>query len=425
MFIFNSSRQEKGLCAMVALRPFLQSAATIGCTAGIALADGMTPKNLLLLENGTKSTAVSGFFHCNVGIKSVTLGEKTFELKDADMHAPIAVKLFAQSNDDAQKFDAVTDADIGTKNGAFQFALSHDINQVPGMTALDVSQSSDFGRMIAPTGMRATRTQMFMSLPERDNNDSTHDKTPELILMGAIPNGTIKITPILAGNSDILESLVFGPTLELNPSDLAAGITGISIMPQGMSNPLKMCVVGLDLSGDLKVEKGHTVVGYQLESPAGSNTGIKLVSVGTQESNVYASDASLIELGSIESVESPSIVVYAQANSPSVANLGSAVAGVFGEEPNFIGNTELILTSRIGPLFKIEQNGGENLLSVNDVREVSIGATEAYDDGGGGAPNTPFGPPVPPVPGPSTLLVLAAGFAARRRNTHTRGEHAK
>lgn len=429
MFIFNSMRQEKGLCAIVALRPFIQSVAAIGFTTTLACASGVTPTNISLLDNGAPTISVSGVFKSNIGMNSVTLGEKTFQLKGADFHSPIAVKLFAQSNKDAQKFDAVADSAIGADHGAFQFALSQDINQVPGMTALDVTQSSDFGRMIAPTGNRATRTQVFLSLPERDNNPLADDKTPELILMGAVPNGTIQITPILAGNAEIPESLIFGRTLEFNPTDMAKGMTGLSIIPQSASSPQRMCVVGLDLSGDLKVEANDKVVGYQLECPAGSNTAIKLMSVGAQESIVYASDApslDMIALGSINDSENSSYVIYAQAAAPISSNVFSPSMSPFAIEPEVLGDDATLISQIIGPIFNRPQNGVEGTLPEPgyNLPSTNTSPMQSYDDGGGSSlPPGNYVPPPPgiPTPGAIALLGMAAGFMARRRNTRTQG----
>ena len=426
MFIFNSMRQEKGLCAIVALRPFIQSVAAIGFTTTMACASGVTPTNISLLDNGTPTVSVSGVFKSNIGMNSVTLGEKTFQLKGADFHSPVAVKLFAQSNKDAQKFDSVADSAIGADHGAFQFALSQDINQVPGMTALDVTQSSDFGRMIAPTGNRATRTQVFLSLPERDNNPLADDKTPELILMGAVPNGTIQITPILAGNAEIPESLIFGRTLELNPTDMAKGMTGLSIIPQSASSPQRMCVVGLDLSGDLKVEANDKVVGYQLECPAGSTTAIKLMSVGAQESIVYASDApslDMIALGSINDLETSSYVTYAQAAAPISSSISGPSISPFGIEPPLLADNAPLISQVIGPIFNFPQNGVESPLPEPgyNVASPSNSSLQSYDDGGANPADYP--PPLyeVPTPGAIALLGMAAGFMARRRNTRTQG----
>ena len=426
MFIFNSMRQEKGLCAIVALRPFIQSVAAIGFTTTMACASGVTPTNISLLDNGTPTVSVSGVFKSNIGMNSVTLGEKTFQLKGADFHSPVAVKLFAQSNKDAQKFDSVADSAIGADHGAFQFALSQDINQVPGMTALDVTQSSDFGRMIAPTGNRATRTQVFLSLPERDNNPLADDKTPELILMGAVPNGTIQITPILAGNAEIPESLIFGRTLELNPTDMAKGMTGLSIIPQSASSPQRMCVVGLDLSGDLKVEANDKVVGYQLECPAGSTTAIKLMSVGAQESIVYASDApslDMIALGSINDLETSSYVTYAQAAAPISSSISGPSISPFGIEPPLLADDAPLISQVIGPIFNFPQNGVESPLPEPgyNVASPSNSSLQSYDDGGANPADYP--PPLyeVPTPGAIALLGMAAGFMARRRNTRTQG----
>ena len=427
MFIFNNTRQEKGPCDILALRPFFYCATTIGLASTLAWSEGVTPTALSLRQNDATVNATGAAFKSNVSINSITLGERVLQLKGADFHAPVAVKMYVQSDVDSSQFEAVTDSTIGTPGGAFRFALSEDVHQVPGMTALDVAQSSDMGRMLSPTGTHATRMQVFLSLPERDNNPLADDKSPEVILMGAIPNGTLKMTPILAGNSDIPESLIFGRTIEINPSDMATGTTAVSMYSKGDTSPQRMCIVGLDLSGDLLIEAGHTVVGYQLECPAGSHTGMKLIPVGTQESGVYASDSpalNMIALGSVDAAQDPSFAIYAQSATATTSSIVSASLSAFGTDPQALADDAPIVSQIIGPIFKMEMNGingplaepGYNLASVNRSPRQSYG-----DDGASNPANYGTLPPPPgvPAPGAIALLGIAAGFMARRRNMHT------
>lgn len=429
MFIFNRMRQENGWCESIARGPFILSAATVGFTTSLALSNGITPTTISLHNQNGVVNSTCGVFKSNVGVNSLTLGEKTFQLNGADFHSPISVKLFAQSDNDSQKFVAVSDSTIGTKQGAFQFALSKDIQQVPGMTSLDVSQSCDLGRMLAPTGTRTTRTQIFLSLPERDNNTLAYDKTPELILMGGVPNGTIKITPILAGNAEIQESLIFGRTLDIEPSDIVAGKTGISILADG-ANPRQVCVVGLDLSGDLGVGAEHTVVGYQLECPAGSNTAIKLIAVGTQESAVFASDApslDMIPLGSMDLLQEPSYTIYAQALPPGFTAISAPLAN-FDSQPPMLSDQADISTKIVGPIENYGNSGPTDFSSATsdfgpDIAQRGSSPVQSYDDGSGsGLPPGDYAPPpdaTVPAPGAIALLGIAAGFMARRRNIRT------
>ena len=426
MFIFNSMRQGKGLCAIIAQRPFIQTAATIGLTTSLALANGVIPTNISLHNESGNLNSCSGSFKSNISVNALTFGEKTFQLNGENFHSPIAVKLLAQSDKDSQKFDSVSEAVIGTAQGAFEFALTKDIQQVSGMTPLDVSKSSGLGRMLVPTGTHTTRTQIFLSIPEIDNNSLANDKIPELILMGAIPNGTIKITPILAGNSEIQESLIFGRTLDIEPSDMAAGKTGISIVTNSAS-PQHICIIGLDLSGDLLVEAGRTVVGYQLECPAGSNSGIKLMPVGTQESAVFASDApnlEMIALGSMDLVQNPSDTLYAQALPGGLSGAGTSLS-FFDAQPDPLADNAGIISQVIAPNFKILQAGENGPLTApfENMPSANTTALQNYDSPGNNPTTTTTPPPsdvpppgVVPVPGAITLLGMAAGFMVRGRN---------
>ncbi|MCE9619325.1 MAG: hypothetical protein K8R92_05410 [Planctomycetes bacterium] len=400
---------EKGLCAVVA---------AAGLTSSMAWANGLPLSNFALQNNGNPVNSSGGVFKSNVVVNSFTLGEKTFHLKGTDFHSPIAVKLFAQSDADAQRFVAVPDSQIDAPGSAFRFALSNDIEKIPGMTSLDVSQTSDFGRMLAPTGTRATQTQIFLPTPERDNNALADDKTPEVILMGAVPNGTIKVTPILAGTPDIPESLVFGRTLEIDPTIIAAGTTSVSTVTNGGSSPHRMCVIGLDLSGDLKVASGSTVVGYQLECPAGTNTPIKLMSVGTQESGVYASDAPALEAAALTSPDHPRELSYETfAQSPSLTPAPSSESTSL-DAPGFADEEfapeDRVYTQYIGPLFRLGQVGTPQAFPLPDFL-ASASAQPSAQSRGSDAGSQNLNPtPVVPAPG-SIALIAAAAVAMNRR----------
>jgi hypothetical protein len=189
-----------------------------------------------------------------------------------------------------------------------------------------------------------------------------------------------------------------------------------------------MCVVGLDLSGDLKVEANDKVVGYQLECPAGSTTAIKLMSVGAQESIVYASDApslDMIALGSINDSENSSYVIYAQAAAPISSNIFGPSMNPFGIEPEVLADDATLISQIIGPIFNQPQNGVEGTLPEPGYNLASTNTSprQSYDDGNGSGlpPGNYVPPPSIPTPGAIALLGMAAGFMARRRNTRTQG----
>ena len=430
MFIFNTLRQEKGLCAIVASRPLWLATTTLGLASSLSLAGTLTPTSIIFYNNESQVQSGGGVFNSNVSLNSVTLGEKTFYLNGADFHSPIAVKLFAQSTKDIQKFNPIDDSMIGVANSPFQFACSPDVEMIPGMTSLDMARSSDCGRMLACTGTLATRTQMFLSLPERDNNALAYDTTPELIVMGSIPNGAIHITPILAGTPEIQESLIFGPTLEIDPFTFASGKTAISMLSHDSATPKRMCVLGLDLSGDLKVPSDRMVIGYQLECPAGANSPMKLMAVGTQESNVYASDTPNVE--NMKSnpnfrTEGQSQQIFAQASFTSEQSAPATVASVFGADPEAMPENSLVTTQIIGPIFTFSQAGGNDPLPEPGYNAPSVNTSPYQNlDGNGGFPSTSVppvvvdDPTVVPVPGALTILGCAVAFAGRRRNTRTR-----
>ena len=230
----------------------------------------------------------------------------------------------------------------------------------------------------------------------------------------------------MAGNAEIQESLIFGRTLDIEPSDIVAGKTGISILADGV-NPRQVCVVGLDLSGDLGVGAEHTVVGYQLECPAGSNTAIKLIAVGTQESAVFASDApslDMIPLGSMDLLLEPSYTIYAQALPPGFTAISAPLAN-FDSQPPMLSDQADISTKNLGPIDQYGNSGPTDFSSATsdfgpDMAQGGSSPLQSYNDGsGGGLPPGRYTPPPVPAPGAIALLGIAAGLMARRRNIRT------
>ncbi len=373
-------------------------------------------------NNGDPVHSSGGTFKSNISLNAVTIGPRTFDLKGADFHSPIAVKLFAQSDQDAQRFEPVPDAAVDKPNSAFRFALSEDVPHLPGMTPLDVARTADLGRMLSPTGNRATRTQMFLPIPEKKNRGTTSARSSDLIIVGSVPNGTVKLTPILAGTPDIPESLVFGETLEIEPSTMAAGKTGVTMLPRGGFSPQRMCVLGLDLSGDLRVEPGRAVVGYQLECPAGINSPIKMIPVGKQEAMVYASNGPTQTGESLSTdtlMRSPSFEVYAQAEAPTAATTdasglsGSAEGDAPGTPSDEFAPDDRVYTQYIGPLFRQGQVGTPQAFPLPDYLGTSTYSAQSAFLDDMGTPGTNFTPV--PAPGAIALLGLAAAAATRRR----------
>ena len=157
---------------------------------------------------------------------------------------------------------------------------------------------------------------------------------------------------------------------------------------------------------------------------------MKLMAVGTQESNVYASDTPNVE--NMKSnpnfrTEGQSQQIFAQASFTSEQSAPATVASVFGADPEAMPENSLVTTQIIGPLFTFSQAGGNDPLPEPGYNAPSVNNSPYQNlDGGGGFPSVP--PPTDttttgtevPVPGALTILGCAVAFAGRRRNTRTR-----
>lgn len=255
-----------------------------------------------VFENGENVATKGGKFSKNVEVRVLQVGDKRLAMDEDAFHDPVVVSVFTSPGQgEKEQFKLIPDAELASPGSQVRFALASDIGSSLNMTALDASATPDFGRMLRPEGAKATRMRVFAPLPEKDNDELLDDKTPELLVMSAVPGVAVRVTPILGGSPDPEQedSLILGLPRELTPSLFERGKTSIEMMLGDNPAPQQMCVFGLDLSGDLGLKPGQTVVGYQLDVPQGSSFPIKLVLVGEQAPSTLANleDGSTQRLG--------------------------------------------------------------------------------------------------------------------------------
>lgn len=398
--------KEKGCATWRNVLPLIGGGLSmLACTIASAK---VVPYSSGVLAVGDKNVAASGggVFSENVAVKSLTVGSRTIKLESGDFREPIAVRLYGENRAKPDTFDVVPDNEIDRPEGTFEFALTKEMPPTPGMTALDAISSPDFGRMIRPTGRTTSRIQVFLPLPETDNDAATDDDNPEVLVMAPVPNGAVKLTPILAGTADKPESLVFGTTKLLPPSIFESGATNVSMILGNDPTPQRICVIGLDLSGDLGVPPGQSVVGYQVEVPASGaslstnavasidlptrprSVGLDLRSTGTFMNFVAAAGGLPLKVSGIGLQQQ----MLAQAADDFTQVVGDALLGAVD-----------------GPS-KPQQSDIPPLATVPPFSD-----TPFEDDPGFN--NPPVFPPPPPVPAPgaAALLSLAAAVLSKRR----------
>jgi hypothetical protein len=229
-------------------------------------------------------------FNENLTVRTIKMGNRTLSAERGDFRPPSEARLLA-AQDGSDSFEDVP-PDAVSRNAQtkadFRLALTQDVQAPDSMTPLDAMSGPDFGRMMMPDGAHATRTQIFMSMPEVDDDPLANDDWPELLIIGSVPSKAITITPILDGTPGDPESLVFGTPFTIAPSTLSRGATGLSMVFGAAPAPEALNVIGLDMSGELGVLPGQSVVGYQMDVPPGASFPVKMVPVG-QQADVLAS----------------------------------------------------------------------------------------------------------------------------------------
>ena len=370
----------------------------------------VVPYSSGVLAVGDKNVAASGggVFSENVAVKSLTVGSRTIKLESGDFREPIAVRLYGENRAKPDTFDVVPDNEIDKPEGVFEFALTKEMVPTPGMTALDAISSPDFGRMIRPTGRTTSRIQVFLPLPETDNDPVADDDNPEMLVMAPVPNGSVKLTPILAGTADKPETLVFGTTRLLPPSVFESGATNVSMILGNDPTPHRICVIGLDLSGDLGVPPGQSVVGYQIEVPA---------SGASLSTNAVAS---------IDLPTRPRSVGLDLRSTGTFMNFVAAAGGLplkvsgIGLQQQMLAQAADDFTQVVGDalLGAVDGPSTPQQSDIPPLSPVTPWSDTPFDDNPG-FNNPPIIPPPPPVPAPGAAALLglaAAAFGKRRRS---------
>lgn len=332
------------------------------------------------VADGKSLPASTTVCHENVLLRSMTIGDRILRLDDGRVRAPIQVRVTSVDADGNES----APIDSGA---AAPLALTPDIERPAGMSALDAFSSFDLGRMVRGDASKATRIQVFLAMQERDDDAFADDAMPELVLFGAPTGGAVRVTPILDGSPDVPASLAFGVAREISPEAFTKGRLPMAIGFAGDQDARDIGAVGLDLSGDLGVGPGKSVVGYQIDLPAGSNAPVKVLAAGEVEFGAYANFADV---------------------SPTLAK---AALGQLGSDNAALDAADDSATKIVGPVFMGEGDGRTTpnypeLPSSADFNSEVRGFEE-----GPGARAVP--PPPPPttttVPAPGVISLLGVG----------------
>ena len=369
-------------------RAFTRAATTIGFALASATAMAKTvpfASGQFMLPNG-KTATPGTVSQDNIAIRSLTVGSRTIRMDDGRNRAPILVR-------------AVDAAGTPTE---LQTELAAGMIRVPGMTALDAMSGMDLGRMVQAGGDRATTIQVFLSMKEQDDDAFVDDSSPELVLFGKGEGAPLRVRAILDGTPDQPATLSFGPMHDVPASAFAKGTLPVRMRYGTASETTSVAAVGLDLSGDLGVGPGQTVVGYEIEVPAGSSMPFKALAAGKVEFGAFANYsefASLLARGTMGQV------------GPSLS--AAAMADLSSDETRFIGPTFL------GEVERRPLNYQEPPSIVGQYIPPEVAS---FSETGGQAFNTPpVFPTAPAVPGPGVLATLAAsgalGLGRRRRRS--------
>jgi MYXO-CTERM domain-containing protein len=339
------------------------------------------------VESGATPSAATAV-HENVKMRSLTIGDRTLRLDDGRQRAPIHVRV--------TEVDAAGQESAPIDSGdAAPLALTPDIQRPVGMSALDAFSSFDLGRMVRGGGAKALRVQVFLAMQERDDDAFADDTMPELVVLGGT-QGSMQVTPILDGSPDVPASLTFGKAREIPADAFTQGRLPMTIGFTGDVDSQSIGAVGLDLSGDLGVGPGKSVVGYQIDVPAGSTAPVKVLASGEVEFGAYANYADVAPV------------------------LAQAALGQLGSDNAALDSADDAATRIVGPVFMGEGDGR----TTPSYPELPASAdfnseTKGFEEASSPIQRVPPPPtPVVPAPGAFALLALGGVAAGRRRRSN-------
>ncbi|MBL9150268.1 MAG: hypothetical protein JNM94_16385 [Phycisphaerae bacterium] len=308
---------------------------------------------------------VHGTFATNVNLDSLTIGEATYSREEGRLHEIVAVRVYALDADG----NAVPISDEELANGSASAAIiaARDLEPWPS-SAIDTLGGLSVATLLVSRGTASIRIDVLFAAPILDDKPGEVDKNPEAILIGPPPDGSVRLSALIAGD---LDDAIEGPVpISVPLESLKAGRSNVDVI-LGRERPSTepVAFVGYDID-EFGVSE-TPIIGLRLEIPAGVLMSCKLFAAGKSELQMLAS------------ADSP----------PLMAALGEGYN--FGRSGGGASSGPLQLPPPVYPLF----NGPVDI-----------------DGGGGGSSVPPNNTPV--IPSPPAFLALAcacAGAAGARR----------
>jgi hypothetical protein len=313
-------------------------------------------------------SVVHGTFATNVNLDSLTIGEATYTREEGRLHEIVAVRVYALDADGHAT--PVSDEELAAGTAAAAIIAARDLDPWP-QSAIDTLGGLSVATLLLSRGTTAIRVDVMFASPILDDKPGELDKNPEAILIGPPPDGSVRLSALIAGD---LDEATEGPVVVSVPLEsLKAGRSNVDVI-YGRERPASRPVafVGYDID-EFGVSE-TPIIGLRLEIPAGVLMSCKLFAAGKSETQMLAS------------ADSP----------PLMAALGDGF--YIGRSGGGASSGPLQLPPPVYP-------------PLNGPGDIS-------GDGGGGS--VPPDNDTPVIPGPPAFLALACAYlAAGRRRART------
>ena len=234
----------------------------------------------------------NGLFSGDVLIDTLTLGDTTYRAELQEFVEAAAIRVYVDRTGNGS-WELLTDEDLAGGAEPVSLALARDLNPADIPTALDAVQGLSISHMLHTTGSAAVRVDVLLTVGIYDDKPTEDDQTPEAIVVGSFRESGPQVTAMIAGHVD--EPVFAGRTALLDGNEITAGATGMDILLGNNDTPQGICVLGLDLSGQLGVEEGILAVGYRLEIPAGQTAMFNIFGAAVEGQRALGEDLQVLD----------------------------------------------------------------------------------------------------------------------------------
>lgn len=222
--------------------------------------------------------AQAGTYSSPVMLDAVTLGEATFRSEANEFISPADVRVYVEAG--ADQWRLLTHEEMSEPISPVRYALSRDVGSQSVDSVLSALDGRDLTQLLYTDATSNIRIDVVLAAAVMDDQPGAPDRSPEVMLITSVTNGSARLVPVVAGYVD--DPVFAGTTVIADEASTRAGATGMSLVLDGIDAAQPMHIVGFDLSDDFGLDEATSPIGYRIELPARSAGVIAVLGCGRE-----------------------------------------------------------------------------------------------------------------------------------------------